>query len=67
MTGLELLVVGGSLLLLFLGGWWFLAYSHQEMEERETLVRVLFATVFALSGNMLQLLLFEILGVLEPG
>ena len=67
MTGLELLVVGGSLLLLFLGGWWFLAYSYQEMEERETLVRVLFATVFALSGSMLQLLLFEILGVLEPG
>lgn len=67
MTGLEALILGSSLLLLFLGGRWFLAYSYQEMEGRETLVRALFATVFALSGNMLQLLLFEILGVLEPG
>ncbi len=64
----ELLVCGVCLLLLLVGGWLFLNYSlYRDFENRNHVVQLLFATVFALSANLLQLLLFEIVGVLSQG
>ncbi|GAB4817352.1 hypothetical protein N2152v2_004398 [Parachlorella kessleri] len=68
MTGAELLVCGVCLLLLLLGGWLFLNYSlYRDFENKNHIVQLLFATVFALSANLLQVLLFEIVGILSPG
>lgn len=62
------LVVGGSLLGLFVAGWLFLEYGlYRDAEQKNRPAQAMFAAVFALSANMLQLLVFEILGVLEPG
>lgn len=65
MTGLELLLCGASLLLLLAGGWAFLNYSlYRDFENKNHVVQVLFSAVFALSSNLLLMLLFEILGVM---
>lgn len=68
MGGGELLLCGLVLLLLLAGGWLFLNYSlYRDFENRNHVVQLLFSSVFALSSNLLVMLLFEILGVLSQG
>eukprot|EP00887_Chlorella_sp_A99_P004233 scaffold15.g4233.t1 len=65
---LDVLLSGASLLALGLGGWWFLDRSiYRDHEERNVGAVALFAAVFALSANLLELLLCEILGLMDPG
>mmetsp|Transcript_13087 Transcript_13087/g.28118 ORF Transcript_13087/g.28118 Transcript_13087/m.28118 type:complete len:483 (+) Transcript_13087:244-1692(+) len=47
-------------------GWWFLSYSlYQHLDEKDHKVQGLWSLVFALSCNLLILVLFEILGVMD--
>lgn len=56
-----------SLLALAAAGWRFLEGSViRDFEERRAGVELLFSAVFALSANLLQLLLCEILGLMDP-
>ena len=63
----ELLIGIACLLLLFMIGRVFLEHSvYRDYEDRNLSVQLLFSAVFALSANMLQLLLFEILDIFTP-
>lgn len=68
MIGTIDLAIGiGSLLVLFMAGRIFLEYSvYRDYEDRNVAVQLLFSAVFALAANMLELLLFEILDILQP-
>eukprot|EP00850_Spirogloea_muscicola_P002678 SM000010S04316 [mRNA] locus=s10:971591:975426:+ [translate_table: standard] len=64
-AALEAGVAGGSLAGLFVAGWWFLqARLYKDYEEKRAGVDVLFCAVFALSTNLLQLVLLEMLPLL---
>jgi hypothetical protein len=69
MAGLALLQTGGSLAALLVAGWLFLRStilrSYDAPHRRNALVQLLFAAVFALSANLLQLLIFEILDLMD--
>ncbi|KAK9815635.1 hypothetical protein WJX72_007232 [[Myrmecia] bisecta] len=66
MALVEALIITGSFGTLFVAGWLFLNHSlYRDFEEKDTIVQVLFSAVFALSVNLLQLVLFEILDVLS--
>eukprot|EP00884_Botryococcus_braunii_P006472 jgi/Botrbrau1/15826/Bobra.40_1s0012.1 len=55
-----------SLILLFIFGWLFLnRIFFKEVEEKDVVVQVLFSVVFALSLNLVEVLLFEILELLD--
>ncbi|CAL8468873.1 g8414 [Coccomyxa elongata] len=63
---LDAFIVCASLIILFCLGWAFLNRSlFKDYEEEHSGVQVLFALVFALSVNLVELVLFEILGVLS--
>ncbi|KAK9831247.1 hypothetical protein WJX74_009318 [Apatococcus lobatus] len=65
MVFLALLLVGGSLTALFIAGWVFLQQSlYKDLDDSESLLQCIFSLVFAFSVNLVQLILFEILGVL---
>ncbi|PRW44958.1 tyrosine--tRNA ligase cytoplasmic [Chlorella sorokiniana] len=70
MAGLALAQTGGSLAALLVAGWAFLRSTilrhYDAAHRRGATVQLLFAAVFALSANLLQLLLCEILGLMEP-
>ena len=64
----DVLLGAGSLMLLFLAGRVFLARSvYRDFEGRNRAAHVLFAVVFALCASILELLVFEILGVMDAG
>mmetsp|Transcript_21307 Transcript_21307/g.64114 ORF Transcript_21307/g.64114 Transcript_21307/m.64114 type:complete len:476 (-) Transcript_21307:3142-4569(-) len=66
MTVWEALIVGGSLLGLTTAGWLFLNRSlYRGHDDKDPVVQVLFAAVFALSVNLLMLILFEILDLMS--
>lgn len=71
MSGVALAASGGSLLALTGAGWAFLRstilrdYDAAHRKDHRP-AQLLFAAVFALSANLLQLLICEILGVMEP-
>ncbi|EFN56411.1 hypothetical protein CHLNCDRAFT_144997 [Chlorella variabilis] len=70
MAGLEF-VPALSLVGLLLCGWLFLRSTilthYDARHRRNSVVQLLFAAVFALSANLLQLLVFEILDLMDPG
>jgi hypothetical protein len=59
-----------SLLGLLLAGWLFLRWTilaqYDASHRRNPVVQLLFAAVFALSANLLQLLVFEVLDIMDP-
>ncbi|GAX79959.1 hypothetical protein CEUSTIGMA_g7398.t1 [Chlamydomonas eustigma] len=60
---LSLAVVAGC----FLIGWKFLNFSlYQNLDEKDFKVQALWSVVFALSCNLLILVLYEIMGVMDP-
>eukprot|EP00873_Tetraselmis_striata_P001407 jgi/Tetstr1/421671/TSEL_012610.t1 len=63
----EWLVVAGSLAALFGAGWAFLRLNllYNDFEEQSTVVQALFSLVFALSSNLLELVIFEVTGALS--
>lgn len=69
MAGLEF-VPALSLVGLLLAGWLFLRSTiltqYDASHRRNLVVQLLFAAVFALSANLLQLLVFEILDLMDP-
>ena len=71
MAGLALLQIGGSLAALLGAGLAFLRSTtlrdYDATHKGTALAQLLFAAVFALSANLLQLLICEILGWMEPG
>lgn len=59
-------IVLSSLSILFATGWWFLNSNlYKDYEEKILAVDILFCCVFALSCNLLELVVFEIVPVLE--
>lgn len=71
MGALDVLQTVGSLAALLVAGWLFLRstilQNYDASHRRNLVVQLLFAAVFALSANLLQLLICEILGMMEPG
>lgn len=71
MSTLDVVQAAGSLGALLLAGWLFLRSTilanYDASHRRNAPVQLLFAAVFALSANLLQLLICEILGMMEPG
>ncbi|GMH35755.1 hypothetical protein BSKO_03623 [Bryopsis sp. KO-2023] len=64
---LDTLVAFGSLVVLFLAGGLFLNLNlYRDLEQKDPTVQALFSLVFAFSCNLLEILLFEITGVMEP-
>ena len=62
---LEAFVIAGSLMALFAAGRWFLVKGvYKEYEEKYMAADLIFCTVFALSCNMLELVILEIVPVL---
>mmetsp|Transcript_2657 Transcript_2657/g.7518 ORF Transcript_2657/g.7518 Transcript_2657/m.7518 type:complete len:216 (+) Transcript_2657:202-849(+) len=62
----EWLVVGLSQCALFAGGWLFISLNlYNDTEDCNVVIQTLFSLVFALSSNLLELVLFEIIGVLS--
>uniref|UniRef100_A0A915AAJ0 Uncharacterized protein n=1 Tax=Parascaris univalens TaxID=6257 RepID=A0A915AAJ0_PARUN len=53
--------------LFFLLGWlFFMKQLFRDYEVHQRMVQILFSITFALSCTMFELIIFEILGVLEP-
>jgi hypothetical protein len=52
---------------LYIAGRKFLAHSvYRDFESRSSAAQILFALVFALSAFMMELLVFEIMGYMDP-
>ena len=70
MAGLVLLQTGGSLAALVAAGWVFLRSTtlrdYDATHKGNAVAHLLFAAVFALAANLLQLLICEILGMMDP-
>lgn len=70
MSGLAAAQTAGSLAALMVAGWAFLRSTtlrdYDASHRRNLVVQLLFAAVFALSANLLQLLICEIMGVMDP-
>ena len=70
MPSLAVAQAGGALAALLVAGWAFLRSTilrhYDAAHRRGATVQLLFAAVFALSANLLQLLLCEILGMMDP-
>lgn len=63
---MDMLVATISLAGLFLVGLKFLEHSiYRVIERRNPAAHILFAVVFALSAFMLELLVFEVVGILD--
>ncbi|KAK3264084.1 hypothetical protein CYMTET_27151, partial [Cymbomonas tetramitiformis] len=63
---LDIVIIAVSLLALAICGWFFLTRRlYNDYDEKHFLVGVLFSSTFAFSANLLQLVLFELLGVLS--
>uniref|UniRef100_A0A2A6C8S2 Probable enoyl-CoA hydratase, mitochondrial n=1 Tax=Pristionchus pacificus TaxID=54126 RepID=A0A2A6C8S2_PRIPA len=72
-TGMDLLsadvgIVLVSIALFFICGWlFFMKQLFKNYEVHNRVVQLLFSITFALSCVMFELIIFEILGILEPG
>ncbi|XP_076070026.1 Golgi pH regulator [Oratosquilla oratoria] len=64
----DSIIMIGSMFVFFAGGWvWFVKKIFRDYEAHNTLVQLFFPTVFMLSCEMFQLIIFEIAGVLDAG
>jgi len=60
-------IIVGSQLVFFVGGWiFFVKQLFKDYEVHHVLVQLIFSITFALSCTLFELIIFEILGVLEP-
>mmetsp|Transcript_7012 Transcript_7012/g.24354 ORF Transcript_7012/g.24354 Transcript_7012/m.24354 type:complete len:151 (-) Transcript_7012:212-664(-) len=65
---LKLAIVAASYGLPFRAGWWFLQKKlFRDYEEKWVTVSLIFSLAFSFSVSMMELILFEILGVLDAG
>jgi len=63
----DTLIVVLSQVVFFVAGWlFFVKQLFRDYEVHNSLVQCLFSTTFALSCTMFELIIFEILGVLDP-
>lgn len=62
----DLVLTSASLVALFLAGKLFLSLNlYRDFDNKEPALQILFSTVFALSCHLLEVLLFEIIGIME--